>query len=250
MSNTFCDITIILDRSGSMVSICDTMVTAINKLIADVDSQPGDGCWTLVQFDDRSSALGAKEDFPHVVFERTARKDIPDFKLVPRGGTAMVDAIYVTVNKIKNRVSVLTESSRPKVMVVIITDGAENCSTEFNTHQLRALMAEVESQFGFSFIYLGANQDSFAVTNQYNISSKSFGGYSNKFNYEPTSVGTQVAMNCLSDSCRSWKLEGNESAGVLLSSNAPDIGQQQPVVLTSNDVFLVGSDLSKKIDVK
>ena len=44
----------------------------------------------------------------------------------------------------------------------IITDGAENASTDFNPHQIKELI-EARTEAGFAFIFLGANQDSFTA---------------------------------------------------------------------------------------
>ena len=49
----FTDITVILDRSGSMSAIQDATIKGLNDFIADQRSVPGDGCWSLMQFDDQ-----------------------------------------------------------------------------------------------------------------------------------------------------------------------------------------------------
>ena len=47
-------------------------------------------------------------------------------------------------------------------IICIITDGAENASTDFNPHQIKELI-EARTEASFAFIFLGANQDSFTA---------------------------------------------------------------------------------------
>ena len=50
------------------------------------------------------------------------------------------------------------ESDRPeKTMVVIMTDGGENCSRTYNRQVVKDKIAEMETEFGWSFVYLGAD---------------------------------------------------------------------------------------------
>jgi hypothetical protein len=159
------EIVIILDRSGSMSSIREAMLTNINQLIAKVSQEPGEGYWTFVQFDDYNSAEGAKEDFPQIVYEHKHDKQVePITDFAPRGGTALIDAVCITINKVKSRIETLPIEQRPYVMVIIITDGEENSSKVHSTDDMRKLIADVGANHKFSFMYLGANQDGFTDT--------------------------------------------------------------------------------------
>jgi hypothetical protein len=50
------------------------------------------------------------------------------------------------------------EPDRPeKTMVVIMTDGGENCSRTYSRQVVKDKIAEMETEFGWSFVYLGAD---------------------------------------------------------------------------------------------
>lgn len=43
--------------------------------------------------------------------------------------------------------------------VVVVTDGEENSSHEFDLDAVRALVAHQKEQYSWDFMFLGANQD-------------------------------------------------------------------------------------------
>lgn len=156
------DITIIFDRSGSMSSMQEAVVEGFNSFVKEMKDTPGDSKWTLIQFDDRDSARGAGEEFPLVSFEQKGEREVPfltadDYK--PRGGTALIDAVCSTIQKVSSRVS--GQEDHTKVIMMIVTDGCENQSREFNNRRMREMIGETQGR-GWQYIYLGANQDSFA----------------------------------------------------------------------------------------
>lgn len=55
-------------------------------------------------------------------------------------------------------------------MVVIITDGCENSSREYNLHQIKAIIERQKEKYGWEFIFLGANIDAIAVASHIGIS--------------------------------------------------------------------------------
>ena len=166
------EVAIILDRSGSMKSIWGAIIEGINALIEKVSAVPGETLWSLILFDDHPSAAGAKEGFPHWVFERKRDTETPKVELhqfQPRGGTALIDACVKTLSKMKAHHLTLAEPERPKV--VIVTDGEENSSRECTRGDLRALIAEMQSVHKWEFVYLGANQDAFHEAQKYGMQS-------------------------------------------------------------------------------
>lgn len=64
-------------------------------------------------------------------------------------------------------------------MCVIMTDGHENASTEYNLETFRALIKAKEKD-GWTFVYLGANQDSYKVGAQFGMSASNIANYSTK----------------------------------------------------------------------
>ncbi len=213
-----CQVVILLDRSGSMQSIREATVKGINDFIKEVQKEPGEGTWSFLQFDDLRSAKGAGEKFPHAVFENIPDSEVREVKLedfIPRGGTALIDATFITVRDVKDWWLSIEKEKRPRVMIVIVTDGQENESKNFTRDELRELTAEVQSKHGFEFIYLGANQDAFAEAEKYGISKNAMG-------FQANSAGYQHANRSAARGTRKWKADGNPTAESLLTSAEPD----------------------------
>src|SRR5262249_33726049 len=148
------------------------------------------------------------------------RLELADFK--PRGSTALVDAVCTTIGRIKARVLAVPEAYRPKVMLVIMTDGLENASREFTSAQLREMVAEAQSVHGWEVLYLGANQDAFAEAGKYGVAKTG-----NVFRFDATDAGTQGVLHAGAGKARHWKADGNDSAAGLMGSATPDDPSKQ-----------------------
>ncbi len=154
MQNDLSDITVILDRSGSMQSIQSDAEGGLNAFISKQKEQPGRANFTLVQFDDKYE----------VVHSGVPIRQVPHCKLVPRGNTALLDAVGRTINEVGDRLSKTPESDRPGlVVIVILTDGLENASREFSSAKIKEMIDHQREVYKWQFTYLGANQDAFAV---------------------------------------------------------------------------------------
>lgn len=141
---------LIVDRSGSMSGVAHSMSEAINGLFAEQKKEPGDCDVLLAQF-----------DTDYEVVEDGPLASVTEYTLLPRGGTALLDAIGKTLATIEERLEPLRKSYRPQVLVAIVTDGHENASREWTRAQVKAKIEELGPK-GYEFTYLGANQDSFA----------------------------------------------------------------------------------------
>ena len=122
MRTDLTDITMVIDRSGSMQSIRSDAEGGINSFIEQQKQEPGEANVTLVQFD-------ADYEFVH---SGVPIRQVPAFKLVPRGSTALLDAVGRAINETGARLAAMDEVQRPGLVVfVIVTDGEENSSREF-----------------------------------------------------------------------------------------------------------------------
>lgn len=153
MRSDLTDITLVVDRSGSMQQIREDAEGGVNAFIADQAAEPGEALLTLVQFD-------TEYEFVH---RGVPVQDAPMFHLVPRGGTALLDAVGRAVNETGARLAAMPESSRPGLVIfVVMTDGHENSSVEFTKPQIREMIERQQSDYNWHFTFLGANQDAFA----------------------------------------------------------------------------------------
>jgi hypothetical protein len=93
-------------------------------------------------------------------------------------GTPLLDAIGAGITRTGEYLSALAEEERPeKVIVVILTDGEENQSSEFVHEQVMGLIKSQTEIYKWDFVFLGANQDAIAVGASYGIAAQSSMSY-------------------------------------------------------------------------
>lgn len=156
------DITVILDRSGSMATIREDIVNGLNTFINEQRKITGDVTFTLVNFDDGYE----------VIHNAVPISTVGKCDLIPRGSTALRDAIGRTLTSMGTRFSAMKEEDRPGLVIVaIVTDGQENSSKEYTNPQIKKMIETQESVYNWKFTYIGANQDSFKVSAGLGISS-------------------------------------------------------------------------------
>ncbi len=152
MRNDLTDITFIVDRSGSMAHRREDAEGGINAFIEEQKEAEGDALFTLVQFDDRY-------EFVHKGIKIEA---VPHYTLYPRGWTALLDAVGRAIAETGERLDKMHESDRPgNVVVVVVTDGQENSSKEFNQGQIRDMITHQQEKYNWHFTYIGADANTF-----------------------------------------------------------------------------------------
>jgi hypothetical protein len=133
----------LLDRSGSMETCRADTIGGFNAFVADQKTLGGK--LTLVQFDHE-----IKNVFENVPLGEVNPLTSDTFQ--PRGSTALMDAIGRTIK---------THWSKKGVVFIIQTDGEENSSHAYTKAHIKDLI-EQKTKDGWTFMYLGANQDAFA----------------------------------------------------------------------------------------
>ncbi|MBD5785057.1 hypothetical protein IF650_02580 [Cellulosimicrobium terreum] len=152
--NTLTHLAMLLDRSGSMQSIKAATEQGFDLFLAEQREAPGRCTVTLAQFDNEYEEVYTDLDI----------REVPPLDLRPRGMTALLDSIGRLVQTIALRIAQLPEEERPGAVIVgIMTDGLENASKEFTHAAIKALVTEREETFGWTFLYMGANQDAIEV---------------------------------------------------------------------------------------
>ena len=140
----------LLDRSGSMVSLREDTIGGFDTFIAEQRTAPGRCRVTLAQFDNEYDEVYADRDIATV----------PSLVLVPRGSTALLDALGRLVVTAGERLAALPEQERPgSVIVGVMTDGYENASRDWTHDRIKALIEQQSHAYGWQFLYLGADQD-------------------------------------------------------------------------------------------
>ena len=157
MNKHLTEIAYILDRSGSMQPMQEPAITAFNEFLKLQLDVPGDARLTLIQFDDAYEVAVAARPVQNV-------EQLTATSYVPRGSTALLDAIGRTINEIDARLQALPEAERPgKVIFAIFTDGEENASRTFTAQHINDLIRLYRDEKGWEFLFLAANQDAIAT---------------------------------------------------------------------------------------
>ncbi len=195
----YTDIIFVLDRSGSMGSIKDETISGFNVFLSEQQKVPGEATMTLAQFDHEYE----------MVYEARQLRDAPpinDDTYIPRGYTALLDAIGRTINSTGNRLAGMQEANRPdKVIFVILTDGLENHSREFSKGKINEMIERQRSTYKWEFVFLGANQDAIAVAGSMGIA------VANAMTYMANAIGTRNLYGSLSDNVASYRTGRSKS---------------------------------------
>jgi hypothetical protein len=182
MKTNLSDITVVLDRSGSMSTVADDTIGGFNTFLDEQKAAPGEANFTLVQFD-------TEYEFVH---KGRSVRDVPALTrqtFQPRGGTALLDAIGRAVQETGSRLDAMPESDRPAhVIFVILTDGQENSSKEYTREKVFGIIDHQRTAYSWTFLFLGANQDAIQAGAGLGIP------MANAMNYAANAVGTPKAF--------------------------------------------------------
>jgi Mg-chelatase subunit ChlD len=148
---------ILMDRSQSMSSQWKEAIAAVNGYVKKLAEDKVDTGVTLAVFD--------KED-GKLLFEVLRERIIPSTwadvgvdEVHPRGMTPLNDAIGRIV-------SLANAGNYEKVAMIIMTDGAENCSTELSRTEAVRMLDDCRAK-GWQVIFLGASYDNSAQAKGY-----------------------------------------------------------------------------------
>jgi len=145
---------IILDRSGSMSTCLNETIEAVNKYTKSLRKEEKlKGRLSLTLFDSESI---------DILWDGLKFPDVPKLNreiYQPRSATPLYDAIGKTVDSLDSE----NTNNYTGVVLVIVTDGMENASKEYSREAIKRLLDDKQERDGWLVIYLGANQDAFAV---------------------------------------------------------------------------------------
>lgn len=146
---------ILLDRSGSMASEGKWIesLNAVNAYVKKLAENNVDTGVTLAIFDMENGKLDYKVIRDRIIPQTWS--PVTDADASPRGYTPLNDAVGKLVAQAK---AGFNGVQYEKVAIIIVTDGAENASTELTVEQAKALLDECRAK-GWQVLFLGANYD-------------------------------------------------------------------------------------------
>ena len=194
------ELVMILDKSGSMHGLEADTIGGFNAMIEKEKKLGIDVRVTTVLFNDKMDRLYEHREIRNVrpLTERTYETG---------GTTALLDAVGDTILHMEQ--SGAADRQGTKVIVVIITDGMENASTEFTKAKVKELISDKQEKAGWDFIYLGANIDAAEEADAIGVRKANAVTYKNtssgvRANYD--AVGVYVAERASGDKeSGAWK---------------------------------------------
>lgn len=155
---------IFLDASGSMESIYNQALGGVNETIQTIrmgqkDYPDMQQFLTLASFNSGKNYLNVKYSATPI----DEVKEITREDYVIGGCTALYDAMGEMISELKRKAT-----SNDRVLVTVITDGYENASVHWSGPQIKSYVEELR-QAGWTFTYIGANQDVEAVAGSMGI---------------------------------------------------------------------------------
>jgi von Willebrand factor type A domain len=184
-------VAVVMDKSGSMGSIQQATIDGFNEYIDTLRSKGDNYEVSLTCFDTEIT-----RPFVRVPIKKVQKLTREDY--IPGGMTALLEGVGVTIETLQKKV----EKNTP-VLVVVITDGGENASDmKWRGDRLPKLIKEREKA-GWTFVFIGANQDSWATAQTFGLTSMD-----NVVNFNATEKGAKALFRGL----------GNETIAYTASS--------------------------------
>lgn len=201
MKKNLTEMVFILDRSGSMAGLEKDTIGGFNAMLQKQKREAGEALVSTVLFDNESQ----------VIHDRVPLNRVPQLtekEYYVRGCTALLDAVGNAVRHISNVHKYAREEDRPeKTVFVITTDGMENASRQYTYEKVKALLLHQQEQYGWEFLFLGANIDAAAEAARFGISPD------RAADYHADSQGTGVVYETVSEAIHTVRSCAPLSAG-------------------------------------
>lgn len=196
-------VNVVLDKSGSMNDGRERTISGYNEYINGLrQDTASEYSVSLIQFDS-----GGSKNEPMLTISYLSKPlaEVPlmvSADYVPRGSTPLYDAIGECVRRAE-----VIKGDRA-ITTVIITDGHENASKEFDQAAVKALIKAKEAD-AWTFVFIGADIDSYAVSGALGMSAGNTSNYTK---------GLEHNLYGVSASATSLRAHQNASVGVERSS--------------------------------
>lgn len=192
------DLIFILDKSGSMSGLEKDTIGGFNSMLKN-QKKLSDECYvSTLLFNHESYLLHNRIEIDKV--EPLTRHDYQ-----VSGCTALFDAVGMMIQKASSIQYNLFAPIEHKVLFVIITDGEENSSREYTGHAIKSLIEHRQAEFGWEFIFLGANIDAAQSAEDIGISRE------RAANFEADGHGTQYNYTVLDSVIQDFRIHSKIS---------------------------------------
>ncbi len=158
---------IILDRSGSMESCRKETIEGFNAQVKKISEE-------IKKFPEQQFLVSLtifNSQAEHRFLDQSIESLVPlsTKTYVPDGNTALLDAVGETLTHIKVSKLQKLRENEASAIVVVITDGFENASQEYNYAKVTKLINTLRATDNFVISYLGASLESMQEAEKMNI---------------------------------------------------------------------------------
>merc|ERR1719300_1808719 len=147
--------------------------------------------WSMNLFNHEYSE-GERKDIGHC-------SALEPYEYHTEGSTALLDAVGKMLVSLEKNL----ENQDVQVLVLVITDGEENASSEWSKSSIKSLVSRLEEEKGWKFIFSAANQDAFTEGQKY--------GFSATQDFDQSSSGFSAMYASNSASIKSFMRSGRLS---------------------------------------
>ncbi len=182
---------IILDESGSMNSIKNSIITGFNEIVQTVKG-------IEIEFPEQEHFIsfitfnGIGKKILHFIDPAVKLEEIDSARYKPEASTPLFDVIGFGVNKLKQHLEHQTDYN---VLVTILTDGEENASTEFSGKQINQMIQELKLE-NWTFTYIGTDHDVDKMANSISIN--------NTISFDKSETGVLYCMSFEKESRKNY----------------------------------------------
>ena len=161
-------------------------IGGFNAMIEKQRREEGECYVSTVLFDNISEVLHDRVRLSDI-------KPMTDREYTVRGCTALIDAIGGAIHHIGNVHKYARCEDVPEhTIFVITTDGMENASCKYTGDKVKRMIERQKEQYGWEFLFIGANIDAVETAAKYGISED------RAVNYNADEVGTHILYKSVS----------------------------------------------------
>jgi len=204
MSKKITSVVFVLDKSASMAAVRDATISGFNEYINTLKKDKNEYTFSLTLFDTEVEKVYDNVDLKKV-------KDLDQKSYVPSGMTALYDAACMALTVIEKNLK-----KTDKTLFVVMTDGEENSSKEHTEKNFADKVKELEGK-NFTFIFLGANQDSWATAQKFGAN------MGNVANFAATARGVGSTMSVMAHNTATFASTKGSSTKQFFSDEDKDL---------------------------
>ena len=187
MNKDLTEIVFILDRSGSMAGLEADTIGGYNSMLEKQKQEEGEAFVSTVLFDSEIEVLHDRISIDSI-------EPITGDEYYVRGTTALLDAVGGAIHHIGNVHKYARDEDVPeKTLFIITTDGMENSSYKYSYRKVKHMVERQKEQYGWEFIFLGANIDATEVAGRFGVDE------SRAVRYKSDSKGTRLNYKVMTE---------------------------------------------------